>query len=114
LLQKKEIFKAIGKGFEERELRKIRQFYLAFPIRDSLRPELGWAHYRLILKVMDETARNFYMDECVKSNWSTRQFERQINTHFYDQPTEEELRAEIETQKRMFYLRQAEKGGKNE
>jgi hypothetical protein len=31
-----------GKGFEERELRKIRQFYLAFPIRDALRPELGW------------------------------------------------------------------------
>jgi hypothetical protein len=29
-------------------------------------------------------------------------------------PTEEELRAEIETQKRMFYLRQAEKGGKDE
>ena len=29
-----------GKGFEERELRKIRQFYLTFPIRDSLRPEL--------------------------------------------------------------------------
>jgi hypothetical protein len=29
-----------GKGFEERELRKIRQFYLAFPIRDALRPEL--------------------------------------------------------------------------
>jgi len=31
-----------GKGFDERELRKIRQFYLTFPIRDSLRPELGW------------------------------------------------------------------------
>ena len=39
-----------GKGFEERELRKIRQFYLTFPIRDSLRPELGWAHYRKIMK----------------------------------------------------------------
>jgi hypothetical protein len=29
-------------------------------------------------------------------------------------PTEEELRAEIETQKRMFYLLQVEKGGKDE
>ena len=73
-----------GKGFEERELRKIRQFYLAFPIRDALRPELGWTHYRLVLRVPNEKARNFYIDECVKSNWSTRQLERQINTHFYE------------------------------
>ena len=29
-----------GKGFDERELRKMRQFYLAFQIRDTLRPEL--------------------------------------------------------------------------
>ena len=68
-----------GKGFEERELRKIRQFYLTFPIRDSLRPELGWTHYRLALRVPESKARNFYIDECVKSRWSTRQLERQIN-----------------------------------
>jgi predicted nuclease of restriction endonuclease-like (RecB) superfamily len=73
-----------GKGFEERELRKIRQFYLTFPIRDALRPELGWTHYRLVLRAPNDNARNFYMDECVKSNWSTRQLERQINTHFYE------------------------------
>ena len=73
-----------GKGFEERELRKIRQFYLTFPIRDSLRPELGWTHYRLVLRVSQDNARGFYIDECIKSNWSTRQLERQINTHFYE------------------------------
>ena len=31
-----------GKGFDERELRKMRQFYLTFQIRDTLRPELTW------------------------------------------------------------------------
>jgi predicted nuclease of restriction endonuclease-like (RecB) superfamily len=36
------------------------------------------------MKVENEKARNFYIDECVKSNWSTRQLERQINTHFYE------------------------------
>ena len=36
------------------------------------------------MKVSDENARNFYMDECIKSNWSTRQLERQIHTHFYE------------------------------
>jgi predicted nuclease of restriction endonuclease-like (RecB) superfamily len=73
-----------GKGFTITNLTYMRQFYTTFPIRHALRDKLGWTHYRLILKVMDETARNFYMDECVKSNWSTRQLERQINTHFYE------------------------------
>ncbi|MDR0724662.1 MAG: PDDEXK nuclease domain-containing protein [Prevotellaceae bacterium] len=73
-----------GKGFDESNLRYIRQFYLTFQIRDTLRHELNWSHYKKIMKVMDETARNFYIDECVKSNWSTRQLERQINTHFYE------------------------------
>ncbi|MDR2763170.1 MAG: PDDEXK nuclease domain-containing protein [Planctomycetaceae bacterium] len=73
-----------GRGFDESNLRYIRQFYLTFPIRDALRHELGWTHYRIILKVLDEKARQFYIDECVKSRWSTRQLERQINTHFYD------------------------------
>lgn len=39
-----------GKGFDVRELRKIRQFYLTFQIRDSLRPELTWSHYRMLLR----------------------------------------------------------------
>ena len=73
-----------GRGFEERELRKIRQFHLVFPIRDALRPELGWTHYRLVLRVSDDKARAFYVEECVKSKWSSRQLERQINTHFYE------------------------------
>jgi predicted nuclease of restriction endonuclease-like (RecB) superfamily len=73
-----------GKGFEERELRKIRQFYMIFPIRDSLSPELSWTHYRLVMRVNNEVARNFYIAECAKSNWSVRQLGRQINTLFYE------------------------------
>jgi predicted nuclease of restriction endonuclease-like (RecB) superfamily len=73
-----------GKGFDESNLRLIRQFYLTFPIRDALRHELSWTHYRLVMKVNKEEARSFYIDECIKSNWSTRQLERQINTLFYE------------------------------
>ena len=73
-----------GKGFDERNLRYMRRFYLTFPIRNALRSELGWTHYRLIMKVENEKARLFYLDECVKSNWSTRQLDRQINSFFYE------------------------------
>lgn len=59
------LIQAFGKGFEERELRKMRQFYLYFPIRDALRPELSWTHYRLLLRVGAEAARSFYMVESI-------------------------------------------------
>ena len=73
-----------GKGFDESNLRYIRQFYLTFQIHGALRHELSWSHYRKIMKIENEEVRNFYIDECIKSNWSTRQLERQINTHFYE------------------------------
>jgi predicted nuclease of restriction endonuclease-like (RecB) superfamily len=76
--------KEFGKGFDVRELRRMRQFYMAFPIRDSLRPELSWTHYRLIIRVENPKARAFYVEECAKCGWSTRQLERQIHSLFYE------------------------------
>ncbi len=73
-----------GKGFDEREMRRIRQFYLMFPIRDSVRPELTWTHYRLLSKVDKEDARNWYMHEAAEQQWSSRALDRQIGTFYYD------------------------------
>ena len=56
----------------------IRQFYLTFPNYHALRDELTWMHYRLLMKVGNKKSRQFYLEECVKSDWSTRQLERQI------------------------------------
>lgn len=36
-----------GRGFDESNLRNIRQFYLSYPKCDALRHELSWTHYRL-------------------------------------------------------------------
>jgi len=49
-----------------------------------VRPELSWTHYRLLLKVERPDVRKFYLDECIASNWSTRQLERQINSFYYE------------------------------
>ena len=73
-----------GKGFDEREVRKIRQFYLMFPIRDSLRPELSWTHYRQLLRVENAQARSFYLKEAAEQMWSTRKLDRNISTLYYD------------------------------
>lgn len=76
--------KEFGKGFTERNLRAMRQFFVTFPIRHTLCAELSWSHYRLLMKIDDNSRREFYVRECVESSWSVRQLERQINSFFYE------------------------------
>jgi predicted nuclease of restriction endonuclease-like (RecB) superfamily len=73
-----------GQGFNKTNLWYMKQFYLAFKNLHALRGELTWTHYRLLLKVEKEEVRQFYLNECVQSNWSTRQMERQINSFYYE------------------------------
>lgn len=73
-----------GKGFDVSNLRYMRQFYLAFPIRDAVRHELSWTHYRRLMRIENETAREWYMHEAVTQGWSSRALERQINTLYYE------------------------------
>ena len=73
-----------GKGFDERNLRNMRAFFLNFPIWNALRSELSWTHYRLLLRVDEPAARHWYMAEAATQNWSTRVLERQIGSLFYE------------------------------
>ena len=69
----KKLTAEFGKGFDESNLRYIRLFYQTFKNCDTLRHELSWNHYRILLRVKDETARNWYMNEAANQTWSTRQ-----------------------------------------
>ncbi|MBK6295748.1 MAG: DUF1016 family protein [Rhodoferax sp.] len=73
-----------GKGFDTTNLRHMRAFYQAFPIRDAVRRELSWTHYRLLLRVDSAEARQWYVQEAAAHNWSTRALERQIGSLYYD------------------------------
>ena len=73
-----------GKGFDESNLRHMRNFYCTFPKQDALRPELSWTHYRLLLKVNDDRARGYYALEAATQQWSTRTLQRQINTQYFE------------------------------
>ena len=73
-----------GKGFTLTNLKYMRQFFLTFEKSHALRGELSWTHYRLLLKVENPHAREFYETEAVAGAWSTRQLERQINSFFYE------------------------------
>jgi predicted nuclease of restriction endonuclease-like (RecB) superfamily len=73
-----------GRGFDATNLRHMRAFYQSFPIRDALRRELSWTHYRLLLRVDSAEARQWYVQEAAAQNWSTRALERQIGSLHYE------------------------------
>lgn len=84
-----------GKSFDARELRRIRQFYLSFPIRDTVRPELSWSHYRLLIRVEDKTVKQFYLKESISQHWSTRKLDRNIGSQYYQRILSSQSNKEI-------------------
>ncbi|KAB1061467.1 PDDEXK nuclease domain-containing protein [Salibacter halophilus] len=72
-----------GKGFTPTNLKYMRQFYNTFEKSHAVRGQLSWTHYRLLLKVEEEEARDFYLKEAVENNWSTRTLNRQIGNLYY-------------------------------
>lgn len=50
----------------------------------ALNPGLSWTHYRALLKVPHQGARDFYEIEAVRNGWSARQLERQIHSFLYE------------------------------
>lgn len=73
-----------GSGFSVRQLERYRQFYRTFPNASTLRTQLSWSHYKLLLSIDNEDKREYYIAETAKNNWSVRQMERQINSQLFE------------------------------
>ena len=70
--------------FNVTNLRSMRRFYLAFPIRETVSLELSWSHYNALSRVESASARDWYQQEAVTQNWSVRALERQISKLYYE------------------------------
>ena len=73
-----------GTGYSVGNLFNMRQFYLAFPKFYTVCRELSWSHYRVLMRVENSDARQYYLEECVKSGWSVRILQRQIASLYYE------------------------------
>ncbi|MCH9763252.1 MAG: PDDEXK nuclease domain-containing protein [Gammaproteobacteria bacterium] len=91
----RQLFDKYGKGFSVSTLRDIRQFYITYsdssPIHHvvrgkskSLSPNLGWVHYRTLMRIDRIEARLFYEIESEKNAWSGRELERQVHSLLFD------------------------------
>lgn len=73
-----------GKGFDSRNLRNMRQFYITFPIWNAVSTKLSWTHYRTLIKIENKNARDWYIQETLSNNWSARALDRQISSLYYE------------------------------
>lgn len=72
-----------GRGFSERSLRNMRQFYQAYQIRSELRTELSWTHYRTLMRLPAEI-RDFYERLAISNRWSSTQLEHEIGRRLHE------------------------------
>jgi len=80
----KKLTDEFGRGFDESNLWNFRQFYLTFPILDTLCRELNWSQCKILMRIENQQARQYYAKETVEQQWSVRQLERQIHTFTYE------------------------------
>lgn len=72
-----------GRGMSVANLKNFRQFYLTFPDagkRYALRSALSWTHWRLVMRVENPQARDYYIEEIARQQWTSRALERAIET----------------------------------
>jgi predicted nuclease of restriction endonuclease-like (RecB) superfamily len=76
-----------GRGFEEKNLRRMVQFAEVFPdaeIVATLRRQLGWSHFKEIIPLKDDLKRDFYAEMCRMERWSVRTLRRKIGGMLYE------------------------------
>jgi predicted nuclease of restriction endonuclease-like (RecB) superfamily len=62
----------------------VKQYPSGSKFTTGFNPNLSWSHYRALMRVKNEKARNFYEHEAAECGWSKSQLERQIHTSYYE------------------------------
>lgn len=76
-----------GRGFGEKNLRRMVQFAEEFPdeqIVAALLRQLGWTHFTMLIPIADRLKREFYAEMCRVCGWSTRELRAQIDGMLYE------------------------------
>jgi predicted nuclease of restriction endonuclease-like (RecB) superfamily len=76
------------KGFEKRNLYRMRQFYETYPdseIVSALLTQLSWTHHSILIsRCKTEAERLFYLELATTERYSTRELDRQINSGIFE------------------------------
>ncbi len=74
------------KGFSQRNLEQMRQFYLTYSKTQTVSAEfnLSWSHYLKLMRIDNEDERKYYQIEAYENNWSLRELQRQFDSALYE------------------------------
>lgn len=76
------------KGFSDKNLWRMKQFYEIYKDSEKLSPlvrELTWTNNLIIMsRAKTENERMFYMQKCISEQYSKRELERQISSALYE------------------------------
>ena len=76
------------KGFNRRGLYRMKQFYETYKDNEFVSPlvtQISWTNHLMIMsKDKTKEERQFYIQLCVKENYSKRELERQIDSAYYE------------------------------
>ena len=81
----------VGTKYNERTLRRIRQFYETFKDEkwSTMWTKLCWSHYREVLSIKDINEIRYYLNECENKNLTQRQLHEIIKSNKYDRLSKE-------------------------
>ncbi len=83
----RQLVEVYGRSFETRNLRRMMQFADLFPdfrIVSPLATQLSWSHFIEVLKLKNEAARLFYLQQAIESTWSKRELRHQIERKAFE------------------------------
>ena len=73
-----------GKSYSARELRKIRRFYLIFPIWPTLSAKINWSYIVEILSLNNDNERTYYINQVILNGLSVRELRELIKSKAYN------------------------------
>ena len=84
----KELTNEYGKGYTKTNLYSFYSFYKMYQnifhsVSGKSVPLLSWTHYRTLIQVKDEKARNWYEKEAAQQAWNVRTLQRNIASQYY-------------------------------
>lgn len=84
----KDLMAIYNEGFTKTNLYSYWQFYKMFPqifhaVSGKSRSLLSWTHYRALIQVSDDEAREWYHNEALQHAWSSRILQRNISSQYY-------------------------------
>ena len=79
----KDLTLANGKGFSLSNLKRMRQFYVVYPIGATVSHQLSWSIFVELLKIDDPLERSFYEKQTLLESWNVRELKRQKKSSLF-------------------------------